>query len=122
MFKPVRQQEAIGCNTQGGVMMKATPAPALVVAQAKLLFKLLIVPFNAPAHLGCLDQIHKRGISGQRRQPVLGRFGLPFWPFDQQLGISLNSADDFVSLRTPVSLIAAGGPVERSDAGVFFIA
>ena len=40
----------------------------------------------------------------------------------RRLGISLNSASDFVPLRPPVSLIAAGGLSERSDAGVFFIA
>ena len=76
MFKTFRQQETVGCNAQGGVMMKATPAPSLVVAQAELLFKLLIVPFNAPAHFGGLDQLHKRGINGQRRQPILGRLCL----------------------------------------------
>jgi len=56
MFKTFRQQETVGCNAQGGVMMKATPAPSLVVAQAEFLFKLLIVPFNAPAHLGVLTK------------------------------------------------------------------
>ena len=71
MFKTFRQQETVGCNAQGGVMMKATPAPSLVVAQAQFLFKLLIVPFNAPAHLGGIDQIYQRGIRGQRRQPIL---------------------------------------------------
>ena len=43
-------------------MMKATPAPSLVVAQAEFLLKLLIVPFNAPAHFGGFDQIDK-GVS-----------------------------------------------------------
>ena len=56
MFKPVRQQEAVRCNAQGGVMMKAAPAPSLVVAQTKFLFEILIVPFNAPAHLGSLTK------------------------------------------------------------------
>src|SRR6266478_6368171 len=84
MFKTFRQQETVGCNAQGGVMMKATPAPSLVVAQAEFLFKLLIVPLNAPAHLGAIDQIYQRGISGQRRQPILGGFSLILWPFDQQ--------------------------------------
>jgi hypothetical protein len=42
MFKTFRQQETVGCNAQGGVMMKATPAPSLVVAQAEFLFKLTI--------------------------------------------------------------------------------
>ena len=41
MLKTICQQEAVGGNTQGGVMMKATPAPSLVVAQAELLLKLL---------------------------------------------------------------------------------
>ena len=63
MFETIRQQEAVGRDTQGGVMMKAAPAPSLVVAQAKLLFELLIVPFNAPAHFGGLDQIDKGGVS-----------------------------------------------------------
>ncbi len=42
--------------------------------------------------------------------------------FDLFLGISLNSASDFAAFRPPISLIAARGPSERSDAGVFFIA
>ena len=84
MFKTICQQEAVGGDTQGGVMVKATPAPSLVVAQAELLLELLIVPFNAPAHFGGLDQIDKLGVSRQRRQPILGRFCLIFWPFDQQ--------------------------------------
>ena len=84
MLKTLRQQETVGCNAQGGVMMKATPAPSLVVAQAEFLLKLLIVPFNAPAHFGSLDQIYQRGIRGQRRQPILDRFCLILRPFDQQ--------------------------------------
>jgi hypothetical protein len=56
MFKPVRQQEAVGCNAQSNVMMKAAPTPSLVVAQTELLFEILIIAFNAPAHLGGLDQ------------------------------------------------------------------
>src|SRR6185503_721295 len=71
-------------NAQGGVMMKAAPAPSLVVAQSEFLLELLIVPFNAPAHFGGLDQIDKWGVSRQRRQPILGRFCLAYRPFDQQ--------------------------------------
>ena len=84
MFKPVRQQEAVGGNAQSSVMMKAAPTPSLVVAQTELLLEILIIAFNAPAHLGGLDQIDKRCVSGQRRQPILGRFGLIDRPFDQQ--------------------------------------
>jgi len=101
MFKTFRQQETVGCNAQGGVMMKATPAPSLVVAQAEFLFKLLIVPFNAPAHLGGLDQIYQRGIGGQRRQPILGRFCLILWPFDQQpLILTWRAKPLFIPMRS----------------------
>src|SRR5687767_8152542 len=111
MFKPIRQQEAVGCNTQGGVMMKATPAPSLVVAQAELLLKLLIVSFDAPAHFGGLDQLHKRGINGQRRQPILARFCLTCWPFDQQPLLCAWSAKPLlVTMRRPHS---QGGEARR---------
>src|SRR6266852_9743919 len=104
MFKTFRQQETVGCNAQGGVMMKATPAPSLVVAQAEFLFKLLIVPFNAPAHFGGLDQIYQRAISGQRRQPILGRFCLILWPFDQQpLILTWSAKPLLIPMRRPHS-------------------
>ena len=83
-------------------MVKATPAPSLVVAQAEFLFKLLIVSFNAPAHFGGLDQLHKRGMNGQGRQPILGRFGLIFWPFDQQpLFFAWSAKPLFITMRRP---------------------
>src|ERR1700730_14968173 len=104
MFKTLCQQETIGCNAQGGVMMKATPAPSLVVAQAELLFKLLIVPFNAPAHLGGINQIYQRRISGQRRQPILSRFCLILWPFDQQpLILTWRAKPLLIPMRSPHS-------------------
>src|ERR1700693_2942648 len=111
MFKTVRQQEAVGRNAQGGVMMKAAPTPSLVVAQAEFLLELLIVPLNAPAHFGCLDQIHKRGVSGQRRQTILGRFCLIYRPFDQQPLFGTWSAQPLlVTMRSPHS---HGGEARR---------
>src|SRR5438445_12508960 len=104
MFKTFRQQETVGCNTQGGVMMKATPAPSLVLAQAEFLFTLLIVPLNAPAHLGAIDQSCQRGISGQRRQPILGGFSLILWPFDQQpLILTWSAKPLLIPMRRPHS-------------------
>src|SRR2546427_3821945 len=104
MFKTLCQQEAVRCNAQGGVMMKATPAPSLVVAQAEFLFKLLIVSFNATAHLGGIDQIYQRGISGHRRQPILGRFCLILWPFDQQpLILTWRAKPLLIPMRSPHS-------------------
>src|SRR3970040_485357 len=112
MFKTICQQEAVGRDTQGGVMMKSTPAPSLVVAQAELLLELLIVPFNAPAHLSDLDQFHQRRVLGQRRQPILRRFGLPGWPFDQQPLLLTQSAAPLVTMRRPH---AHGGEARRQD-------
>ena len=101
MFKTVCQQEPVRRNTQGGVMMKATPAPSLIVAQAELLFKFLVVPLNAPAHLGDSDQFYKRRISGQRRKPVLRRFSLTAWPFDQQPLFFTQGLTLFITMRRP---------------------
>ena len=85
-------------------MMKDTLTPSLVVAQAEFLFKLLIVPFNAPAHLGSLDQIYQRSIRGQRRQPILDRFCLILWPFDQQLFLLTWRAKPLlIQMRSPHS-------------------
>lgn len=113
MLKTICQQEAVGCNTQGGVMMKATPAPSFVVAQSELLLKLLIVSFNAPAHFGCLDQLHKRGINGQRREPILARFCLIYRPFDQQpLFCAWGAKPLLVTMRRPHS---QGGEARRQS-------
>ena len=85
-------------------MMKSTPVSSLVMAQAELLFQLLIVPLNAPAHLGCPDQFDKRSVGAQRRQPVLGRFGLCGRPFDQQPLFGTWSAKPLrVTMRRPHS-------------------
>src|SRR5438309_7551835 len=47
------------------MMMEAAPVAALVVAKAKLLLELLIVPLDPPARLGNLDQALERGASGR---------------------------------------------------------
>jgi len=99
MFKTVCQQEAVRRNTQCGVMMKATPVSSLVMAQAELLFQFLVVPLNAPAHLGDSDQFYKRRGSGQRRKPVLRRFSLTAWPFDQQPFLFTQALTLFITMR-----------------------
>ena len=124
MFKPVREQEAVRGNAQGGVMMKAAPAPSLVVAQAELLLEILIIAFNAPAHLGGLDQIQKRGVGRQRRQPILGRFGLTDRPFDQQpllrtwsaqpLLVAVSRADSDRGKARGQFLVGSLAPVHRA--------
>jgi hypothetical protein len=36
-------------------MVEAAPPSTLVVARSKVLLEVLIVSFDTPAHLGCLD-------------------------------------------------------------------
>src|SRR3990170_4801468 len=99
MLKTLCQQEPVGRNTQGGVMMKATPVSSLIMAQAELLFQFLVVPLNAPAHLGDSDQFYKGRRSGQRRKPVLRRFSLSEWPFDQQPLFFTQGLTLFITMR-----------------------
>jgi len=52
MAQPLSEQETVGGDAQAGVMMKAAPAPALVVAQAEILLEVLVVALDTPTHLG----------------------------------------------------------------------
>ena len=64
-------------------MVEPAPAPPLVVAQPHLLLELLEIPFEAPAQLGWLDQVSKRRVRRQGREPVFRRLLLPLRPLDQ---------------------------------------
>ena len=48
-----------------GVVVEAAPAAALVVAEADLLLELLVVPLDAPAQLGLVDEVVERGVVRQ---------------------------------------------------------
>ena len=56
-------EEAISCNAQGGVMMKAAPAPSFVMIEPEFLLEVLVIPLDPPAQLGHVDQIDQRGRS-----------------------------------------------------------
>ncbi len=43
------EQEAVGGDAQRGVMVEATPAASLVVAQPELLLEVLVVALDPPA-------------------------------------------------------------------------
>src|SRR3954452_12560292 len=77
-------QKAVGCDAQAGMMMKAAPVAALVVAKAEFLLELLVVPLDPPARLGSLHEALQRGAPGQVGEPVLGWLGVSFRPLDQQ--------------------------------------
>src|ERR1700689_5557244 len=81
---PLSHQEAIGGDTESGVMMKASPAASFEVAQAKFLFQLFIIAFDDPAMFGLSDQFAQSDLFRQVRQPVFARFGFAAGPLDQQ--------------------------------------
>jgi hypothetical protein len=80
-------------------MVEPAPTPPLVVAQPHLLLELLEIPFDAPAQLGLLDQVSKRRVRRQGREPVFRRLLLPLRPLDQ---------DPFLSSGLMQQVIAVG--------------
>src|SRR3954465_11901823 len=77
-------EEAIGRNAQGGVMMKAAPAPSSIMIEPQFLLDILIIPLNPPAQLGPVNQIDQGGGRRQGREPVLRRLRVALRPLDQQ--------------------------------------
>ena len=59
---PLGDEEAIGGDAQGGMMMKAAPAPALIVIEPDFLFQFFVIALNAPSALGGGHQILERGV------------------------------------------------------------
>ena len=89
----MREEEGVSGDAQRGVMVKAAPAAALEMAEAKLLFEFLVIALDAPAQLGHAHQLLERGGGGQGTQEVFGRCGLAGGPFDKQplLGMGLDA-------------------------------
>src|ERR1700730_16633307 len=79
-----RHQKAVGGNTHCGVMVKAAPASAFIVTEAKFLFEVLVIALDAPAHLGDEDQMLDGGVCWGGAQEVFERLGILFRPFDEQ--------------------------------------
>jgi len=71
-------------DTYGAVMGKAPPAAALEMVQAECVLRLLILALDPPAPLGEADQIGEGCGLRQSREPILGRFGFPARPLDEQ--------------------------------------
>src|SRR5512134_4173497 len=77
-------EEAIGRDAERGVVVKAPPAAALVVAEPEFLLEFLIVTLDPPAPLGRGDEILERRVGGQRREPILARLVLARRALDHQ--------------------------------------
>src|SRR5262249_10897790 len=65
-------------------MMEARPAAALVMPEAGFLLEVLIIALDAPAQLGEVQEAAERHVRVDGCEPVLGRCGLTFGPFDEQ--------------------------------------
>src|SRR5258708_38507241 len=65
-------------------MVESPPSASLVVAKPDLLFEVLVIALDAPAHFDDVDKTPERRLGGKRRQPVPGGDGLGLRPFDQQ--------------------------------------
>jgi hypothetical protein len=59
---PLGDEEAIGGDAQGGMMMEAAPATALIVIEPDFLFQLLVIALNAPSAFSGGHQILERGV------------------------------------------------------------
>lgn len=84
MAEALGNEKAVSGDTQGGMVMKAQPASALVMRKSELLLEFLVIAFDAPAHLGDEDQLFQGGFGRGSREEILGGLGLTFGPFDQQ--------------------------------------
>ena len=77
-------QESVCGNAQAGVVMESSPVPSLVMSQPELLLEPLVIALDSPAQVCHADQLVERRLRRQRREPVLGRFGLTRGPLNEQ--------------------------------------
>lgn len=66
------------------VMVKAAPTSPLEMGKTDFALQFLIVPFDAPAQFGDVDERCQRGVFGQGREPVFGGRFFARRPFDEQ--------------------------------------
>lgn len=77
-------QEAVGGDGQARMVMEAAPASSLVVAQSQVLFQVLVVALDTPAHLGFEHHALNGSVRGQGGQPVLHRLIVSRRPLDER--------------------------------------
>src|SRR6202048_222220 len=65
-------------------MMEAAPPAPFIVPKPDLLLELLIVPLDAPAQFGEIDEPAEADVRRQRRETVFCRLGFTLRPLDQQ--------------------------------------
>ena len=50
-------EKSIGSDAECGVVMKSSPASAFEMVDADFVFELLVIAFDAPAHMEGLNQV-----------------------------------------------------------------
>src|SRR3954468_13128152 len=91
-------EEAISGNTQGGMMMKATPTASFIMVEPEFLLEVLVIALNSPPQLGHVDQIDEGGRGRQGREPILARLLVTVRPLDQQPLLRMRLAPPIVAM------------------------
>ncbi len=79
LAEALSNEEGVGRDTQGGVMMETHPAAPLIVREVELLLEFLIIALDAPAHLGHEDKLFQCGLARTGQEDVFGGFGLKLY-------------------------------------------
>ena len=82
-------------------MVEASPPSAFVVTEADLLLELLVIPLDAPAQLGLVDEVGERRVAWQGGEPIFGRFALALWPLDQEPFLRSRCGAPVIPMRRP---------------------
>ena len=77
-------EKSIGGDAKCGVMMESSPTSAFEMVDANFIFELLIIAFDAPAHMEGLNQRFQRCCRRQVAQMVFGWRRFIGWPFDDE--------------------------------------
>lgn len=80
---PFCDQEPVGGDAQGGMMVKPAPASPFIMTQPEFLLEFFVVALDDPTMFGQAHQISKFGLRRQRGEPVFGGSWLRTEPFDQ---------------------------------------
>jgi hypothetical protein len=100
-------QEAVGGDAQGPMMMEAAPGTALEMIEPQFLLEFLAVALDAPAQLGSPDQLLERRGGGEVGQPILGGFGVAVGPLDEQPLLAMREGAPVVARWAARTLTAA---------------
>ena len=82
--KPLQHEESISRDAQARMMMKAPPIAPFVMPETQFLFELAVVALDAPSHFDGGHEILERELRREGGEPIMGRLGLMFGPFDEQ--------------------------------------